>query len=382
MTTTAYDTAPSEPASPRLERTGRYRGVCEALARTTGTDVVLWRVLFVVLCFFDGLGVVLYLGALVAIPERGRAESLAHRLLHGPDRTMRGPDVLLLSLLATAGLLLVTDGNGLFASIVLAAFAVLYFSKGSAPAVTTEPFPGVAYAPPAGGGFGAPAGGGYVPAPQRQRSALGSLTMGVALLVVGVLTLLGATGTEGITPEVVLASALAVVGAGLVVGAWWGRSPLLVVTAVLLGLALAATSVARPVVEAGVGDRTWTPTGAADYRLGLGEATLDLRNMIITEGPPPLVRATVDVGELTVIVPRAVRVTVAMHADVGEISTPGAGLSGLRLDQLERRGIDLGGSEISGRDVSRELTTGPEGVSRILVEADVRVGLVTVIRRG
>jgi len=364
--------------------------VCEALARTTGTDPTLWRVLFVVLAlFFDGLGLVLYLGALVAIPERGQAASLGHRLLYGPDRALRGSDVLLLAVLATATLGLLEDGNGLFTLIVLAAFAILYFSRGSSPAsepvvVTPATSEGAYATPPAYAAtstYAPPSP--FEPVPPAPRSALGALTMGVALLVVGVLTLLGATGTEGITPEVVLASALAVVGGGLVVGAWWGRSSLLVVAAVLLVPALAVTSVVRPAFEAGVGDRTWEPTAAAEYRLGMGEATLDLRNVMLLEGPPPVVRARVDVGQLIVIVPRQVRVTVGMHAGLGELEMPGIALDGTRFEGLDRlEGRDHGYNDIGGRNIDREFTAGPEGPSQIIVEADVRIGRVSVIRRG
>src|SRR5438445_2573751 len=74
--------------SPRLERPADtpFLGVATALANTTGTDVVLWRVLFVVLSFFGGLGAALYLACYVSIPAEGAEHSLVSRVLHGPDR--------------------------------------------------------------------------------------------------------------------------------------------------------------------------------------------------------------------------------------------------------------------------------------------------------
>src|SRR5437868_2859557 len=85
--------------SPRLERPRDtpLAGVCTALARTTGTDVVLWRVLFVVLTVFGGLGIAIYLACYVTIPAQGHEHSLVSRLLQG-DRRMTTRQVLLLAL--------------------------------------------------------------------------------------------------------------------------------------------------------------------------------------------------------------------------------------------------------------------------------------------
>ena len=85
-------TAPDLTATPRLERPreSAFRGVCSALARATGTDPVLWRVLFAVLVVFDGLGLLLYLVGMLLIPYEGEPQSLYQRLVHGPDRHLRG----------------------------------------------------------------------------------------------------------------------------------------------------------------------------------------------------------------------------------------------------------------------------------------------------
>jgi hypothetical protein len=131
-----------------------------------------------------------------------------------------------------------------------------------------------------------------------------------------------------------------------------------------------------------MGERTWTPTGPAAYRLGVGEATLDLREVTLAEGSATDLRARVDVGELTIIVPRDTRVAVAMHADIGELSVPGLLSDGVLLDRLHTRGINLEDTDLGGRDVDRELIIGPEGATQIHVDASVRFGQITVIRRG
>jgi phage shock protein PspC (stress-responsive transcriptional regulator) len=383
-TTTPTEPSSPEPASPDLERPTLhpYRGVCSALARTTGTDVLLWRVLFIVLAFFDGLGILLYLVGLLTIPREGEPHSVAERLLRGPNRRLRRDEILLVVLTVIVGGNMIDHGNNLVALAVIAAVALLFLHGrpdrpvepvGTPPLVRPniplpmDPLPSSVTVKVAG--------------PPRPNSALGPLTLGLAAVVAGFLVLLNTAGSAGIEPEAIIASALAVVGAGLVVGAWWGRSSLLVLTAILLALALGATNVGRPVVEAGVGDRTWTPHGAADYRLGVGDATLDLRNMVIGDGVP-VVKARVDVGELTVIVPSAVRVTVDMHAEVGELSVSGLGLNGTLVERLQDRGVDLGTNDLSGHDVDREITIGPAGPTQIQVDASVRFGQITVIRRG
>ena len=96
-------------ANPRLVRPydSTWMGVATALARTTGTDVVLWRVLFVVLTLFGGLGLGLYLLGVVAIPAEGVDRSLAERLVHGPDRRLSKGEVFLLAVVTvmTAGVI-------------------------------------------------------------------------------------------------------------------------------------------------------------------------------------------------------------------------------------------------------------------------------------
>ena len=281
-------------ASPRLERPREapLRGVCAALARSTGTDPVLWRVLAVVLTVFGGLGVALYLVAMATIPREGEPQALADRLLHGPDRSLRVGEWVLLVLLALSVLVLGADVDGLIALAVLGGLGLLWWRR-RLPQAGEVP---VGADPDARPGSGAvritddPTHTWQVPVvaapprPRRARSPLTGLTVSLAAVVAGVLVLVGAQGEVSVPAEVVLAAVLAVVGAGLVGGAWWGRSGGLIALAVVLGLALAVTSGTRPVLDAGVGDRLWTPAGPASYRLGAGHATLDLHGLPVREG--------------------------------------------------------------------------------------------------
>lgn len=341
-------------ASPRLERPvdGGLKGVSVALARTTGTDVVLWRVLFVITSFFGGLGVVLYLLGVVMIPKEGEAQSVGDRLLHGPDRHLSGRHLVLVVLvvLGVAGLL--SDSDGGIAAAVLAALAVLWWHQhreGSATSVTAAPRPATREVPV------------YAAVPREpvRRSPFTGLTLSVAVLVAGALVLIGVAGGASMPAEVVLASTLAVLGLGLVVGSFFGRSTGLVVMTLLLGLGLAATAAARPAIDHGIGDRTWHPSGSGSYRLGIGDATLDLRSLNVTEAATYRIDARVDVGHLLVLVPQGIRTSVDARASIGDVV--------------------VFGQEDDGQHARK--TVEPDGRPQVVLALSVRTGQVEV-RRG
>jgi phage shock protein C len=69
----------------RLERKLKGRmlaGVCAGLADYLGVDPTLVRVIFAVLAFVGGTGVVAYLVAWALIPEEGEPVSIAEKILN------------------------------------------------------------------------------------------------------------------------------------------------------------------------------------------------------------------------------------------------------------------------------------------------------------
>jgi phage shock protein PspC (stress-responsive transcriptional regulator) len=365
MTETTY-------ASPRLERPrdSAIAGVCTALARTTGTDPVLWRVLAVVLTFFGGIGVVLYVVGVVAIPKEGEQQSLAERLLRGPDRHLSRTQVLLVALVVVMVAGGFTDANGILTIGVLGALGVLWWrgrtehvrtppasTQGASKAELTQP-PGAA--DPTALLPDVPTREPLPARPPRPRSPLTALTASAAVLVAGALLLIGATGGGSIPAEVVLAGALATVGVGLVAGSFFGRSAGLISVAVLLSVALGVTAGVRPAIDAGVGDRTWLASSGAQYRLGIGQGTLDLSTLPTTGGPADIT-ARVDVGHLLVVVPEGLRVSVDARAGIGN--------------------VQLFGTDYDGRGIDRHADFGPPGVRQATLHLSVRTGMVEV-RRG
>jgi phage shock protein C len=78
----------NEPNSGATKRLYRIRdgrivaGVCAGLAAYFGIDPTLVRLAFVLLTFFGGLGVLLYLGAWMVIPDEVDGTSIADNMIN------------------------------------------------------------------------------------------------------------------------------------------------------------------------------------------------------------------------------------------------------------------------------------------------------------
>ncbi|MEO8106359.1 MAG: PspC domain-containing protein [Actinomycetes bacterium] len=359
-------TAPlAPPPRPALRRTtgdGRVLGgVAAGIARTLGIDPILVRVAFVLLAIFGGSGVVLYLAGWLFIPSENRADSAG-------ERFFRDHNALAITAAVVVGIFVVGpmlawglwgDGPG-FGGIVLLflviAAVVALTRRGDrsqdpvhpglpvppppAPAATT------AVLPPSAGGPTTPTivlpapppPPPQAPAPPRQRSVLGLLTVGVALLTVGTLIGLDVADAVDVGAVTVIAAALAIVAAGLLVGTFIGRSRGLIALGVVLVLVLvplaALPSNIRWNTGAGAGERVYRVAELADlqpeYELGAGSLTLDLRRLEVTG--PTSVDASVGAGELIVLVPRDLPVTADADVAIGTVAVP---------DRASTDGVDL-----------------------------------------
>ncbi|MCU1671893.1 MAG: PspC domain protein [Frankiales bacterium] len=348
MTETAASPAPPRPLY-RDRDEGKFAGVCLAVGRWTDTDPLVWRVLTVVLTVFGGTGIVLYALGWLLIPKLGEQASTAQRWLHR-DRPLSPlviVGVVVAAVLLTAG---ADDTDGLGVVVVLAGMAYLVHRERQGRPLAPP------YVPP--GEVAAPIA--WEPTPKRPRSRLGALTLSATALLGGVLVLLRTYGIEDLTPARILAACLVAVGAGLVVGTWYGRARWLALVGLLLAVALAATAAAdSDTLRGGLGERRWAPTTSQDFELGAGEAVLDL-TALPAEGPHVVVNARVGVGHLVVLLPEGVPVRVHAVVRTGNVNDVGTT-------------IENG----TGR-VERTLSHGPAGDPRIEVEALVRAGQVEV----
>jgi PGF-CTERM protein len=414
------DTSPPPPTSgqerrgyPPLSALRRSRsdrkalGVAGGLGQWAGVDPLVFRVLFVVLTVFGGSGLLLYALGWLLVPEDGETESEAQRLVNGRSRSSAATVigilvVLVIGIAATGWFIDSGPGFGGLGALVAVIAIVVLISRNHRDGPVTGTGPGAVPAgspatPAEPGAYGQTPGTAYVaapapaapptvptasyaptstypvyvpapPAPPRERSILGRVTVSVALIVVGVLIGWNGATDSDVPVRAIIAAALAVVGLGLVVGAYVGRARGLVVLGVLLTLLVSAAAVADIPVRGGVGDRTWAPTTVSDlhdpYRLGVGQSELDLTQLDLASAGRTRVEIRQGVGHLLVIVPDNVVVRVVADANAGEVLLPGQ-------------------HSVNGTDLSERVVL-PEGsapsAAVLVVDAELGVGSLEVRR--
>ncbi|MEV0153598.1 PspC domain-containing protein [Micromonospora sp. NPDC050686] len=185
----------------------------------------------------------------------------------------------------------------------------------------------------------------------RERSPLGAVTFSLIFLALGVVALLDLLDVFPIGAAAYFAVALAVIGAGLLVGTWFGRARWLValglVTAAALGFATVAESYDR--VSGLDGNVTWAPPSYRDlavrYENSFGDAVLDLRAVTFDERDTK-VNVVVNFGNTTVVVPPDVDVTAVADVKAGEATVFGQRAAG--FGGRPRQWTDLGADGAGG----------------------------------
>ncbi|BFV58852.1 PspC domain-containing protein [Kitasatospora sp. CMC57] len=176
------------------------------------------------------------------------------------------------------------------------------------------------------------------PARRRERSFLGP----AGLLLAGGAGALAWWLTESqdgtARLSTVLAAALLALGVVVLLSTRYGRARGLTVPAVLLTVALAGLSGSNITVEGSFGDRLWAPVSVADvrteYRLGAGDATLDLSG-IDPAGGTVTTAVKVGAGDLRVTVPGDVDVRLTMRTALGDVRVTDRNLSSGAGNNLE-----------------------------------------------
>ncbi|MBB5914720.1 phage shock protein PspC (stress-responsive transcriptional regulator) [Nocardia transvalensis] len=165
------------------------------------------------------------------------------------------------------------------------------------------------------------------PPPQRRpRSRLTPMVIGLAILAAAAAGALAASGLDWMTPGRIGAVALAVVGLGLIFGAFLRRGyGLMVVLAPLAGFVILASMVGPVEFDRGaMGDHVWTPATVTaldpEYRINMGSGTLDLRSLALTENRT--VDVSVRMGDFRALVPDTMRVQANCTSRLGDIQCP------------------------------------------------------------
>jgi len=315
-------------------------GVAAGLGDYFRVDPLWFRLGFVALTFAAGAGVIAY-GVLWLLMPRNAAA--------GPTSLHRRADALASSFRATPswmlGVALVMLGGVVLVSsavhwhapalwgLALIIGGIALFTRherNHATAVAPEP------SSPAAPSFESTAVTVEQPrvAQRRERSGLGWLTIGAALLATGVAALLDGANVVGISLVQYLAVPLAILGIGMLVGTWYGRARWLAAPALLLTPFVLAASLVHVPFEGGSGDVVYRPSTVAAvrpvYRLTAGQLTIDLRQLKVTA--PISIRATAVAGHILVYVPPGATLNVRGRAGGGEVSLFGRTFDGFNID--------------------------------------------------
>ncbi|HLA65183.1 MAG TPA: PspC domain-containing protein, partial [Candidatus Saccharimonadales bacterium] len=323
---TTRDTQRADASGRILRRRSTDRvigGVAGGLGDYFNVDPLLLRIGFVGLMIFGGAGLVLYVVAWLLIPVEGQDASIVEGILQRVGLTssrlawiaVAVLAIIIISNLSPRGVDLSTgretfffDPAALWAVAVIVVGFLLLRRRETVPAMTVVASQAAPLATPA------------VQTPPRPRSPLGWYVCASLLIAIGLLAIASQVGNVQVQPGQFFGVALAVIGIGLVVGAWWGRARILILLAILLvPLAVAASFVTAPLVG-GVGDYRYTPANAAElhteYRSLAGRVVLDLRDLSVTSAPIHIA-ASVAVGELRVILPIGASVRIAARVGAG-----------------------------------------------------------------
>jgi xanthine/uracil/vitamin C permease (AzgA family) len=187
------------------------------------------------------------------------------------------------------------------------------------------------------------------------RSTLGRITFWTMLVAVGLVAVVDASGVA-VAASAYIAVALAVVGAGLVVGFLYGRARALIAVGAVLTVAL---GIVAGVEHIGTDrqDATWRPATVAQvdssYEINIGDATLDLSAVDFT-GRSVSVTVHVAMGNLTVILPSTVDTRTLARVNVGDAEVLGQEWSG--IGQSEHTVSDFGPDGVGGGDLTLHAT--------------------------
>lgn len=388
------------PETWRRSRSDRVlAGVCGGIGRSLNIDPVLVRVMMAVLVFVGGVGIPLYVAGWLLMPEDGAQSSPAQSVLGNrarPDHPWLWPIVVGVAIFLAIGLASSVNMSPFsFPGPLIGLFLLWFFvfrKKNAEPSnhqpqppqdtpMTPASSPYPASSPPSA----TPAAGTvqpvwteddplglYVdeppaPVPQPARRPARKGVKPVVLLVTAVAMLIA--WAAGSTTPAIAAIGLGVLGAGMLVGGFVGRTRGLVPVGILLAVALAATSVFDTVPK--VSDASYTVTGTdhpvnatnASYRMDAGSMQIDLSQARFAKDA--VVSAHGRFGEIKLVLPPNVDLTGTASSDFGEVRTPGE----------KRGGHDV---VLTLDDLGADRKAGPESVK---LDLRLEFGSIVVERR-
>lgn len=405
----------------RLQRSRKDRvltGVAGGLGTHLGINPWWFRFAFLILAFFGGFGLVVYLAAWLVIPDEGQEDPIISNWLGHVDTSDAGT-IFGLVLVGAAAVIVLTQFADISGTLVVAAilFVVgLLLYRGdltskrpdrpgppttnggddmtettTAAIASTAGYPDAAHGdvahggdgyggegdelppapPPAPPAYGEPDPGPaepWEPPPPRERSMLGRLTLAVGLIVVATMALLDvAFARVDMDPVHYLAAAVAVIGLGLIVGAFIGKALWLIIVGVLLLPALWIAALLPSSIDYSAGDFTYEPLTVADvaspYEQGFGQMTIDLTALSVEDlAELGRLEASVGFGEIIVRLPEDAGFTLDASVGMGVVQGPFPSSQGFGVDLATSFGDNASAFELDLEVGAGAITiSGPRG---------------------
>jgi phage shock protein PspC (stress-responsive transcriptional regulator) len=312
----------SERKRPRLVRSQRGRligGVCSGLGAHFDVDPILFRIAFVGLAIFSGVGIVLYLAILLLVPEEGASRAPIYL---GRSSWLSVLGVLVI--IVATGIALHAIGHaghrgawgfgvGLGSLALVASVAALVWLRLRTPI-------------------------GEHRHASSDRRLFRALALGTAVVAWTVLLSVMGAYLAGIDGHIA-AWAVVVIGAVLIVTAFTGGARWMVLPTVAFACSIAVIAAAHVDLHGGMGERIYRPHTLSDmrgdYQLGAGRLEVDLRDIAFPPGNTQL-HVRLGMGELVVLVPRGVCVATSAHVGGGYVGALESKSGGLDVRWSER----------------------------------------------
>ena len=339
-------------------------GVALAVADRLGMSPGAVRLIWFILGFFGGFGLLLYIAGWLLIREEGAEQSIAEDVT---DRLGDSTAWLGIGLIVIAGVVMITMlgwvRSDLAWAVALLSVGILMYqghlgtafgprhhdhqagtellepdldeaeAAEEAPVLGAGGEPSVESVGPVGPVEEHP------PRRRRERSFLGRLTMGTVFIGLGLMAMLDTSDVIRPALSHYMAVAVGIIGVGLLVGSVYGRSRGLIFVGLLLVPIMLASSVVTAAFDGGWGDPVFRPASLNEvdnhYTLTGGDMEIDLRRIDL-DGKVVEIEGDVGFGRLLVLVPDAAGLDLTAHVGFGDLIIFGDHNGGVDVDRTAR----------------------------------------------
>lgn len=311
-----------------------FGGVAGGLGSYFDVDPVVFRIGFAAATVAGGLGIFVYLAALLFVPDADAKGAPADR-----SRILTVAGAVVLAIAALAAL----DNSGLF----FGPFVPIAIAGGVGYGI---------YRTVRGRGDGRPVTAGRV---------AGWVALGAGALLAAFALAFGSAWATAEGSGAVVAALVIGIGVLLVASATRrGGARWLALPALIIAVPLGIVSAADVSFDGGFGDRSYRPATVADlprdgYRLGAGELVVDLRDVDLPANRETVLDLKLGMGSAEVLVPGDVCVITETRVGGGYVNV---------------RGRDTGGVDMDFR-----VRADPSQAPRLLVRGDVGLGALEIV---